>query len=354
MGCVQSIEEREATSRSKAIEKSLKQDGDKAQKEVKLLLLGAGESGKSTIIKQMRIIHDNGFSEEDHRRFKPVIFSNTIMSLIAILKAMEKLRIEFGEERRANDARQVFQVANQGNDTLPFPLELTEAMKRLWADKGVQECFRRSREYQLNDSTKYYLDQLDRLSDPTYRPTQQDILRTRVRTLGIVELQFVLKKLHFRLLDVGGQRTERRKWIHCFQEVTAIIFCAALSCYDLRLAEDDSTNRMVESLKLFDSIVNNELFTDTSVILFLNKKDLFNDKVGISPITICFPEYTGPHTFHEASEYIRHRYIERNRNENKEIYVHITQATDTQNIDFVFKAVTNMIITANLRKSGLT
>lgn len=50
---------------------------------------------------------------------------------------------------------------------------------------------------------------------------------------------------------------------------------------------------MQESLKLFDSICNNKWFTDTSIILFLNKKDLFEEKIKKSPLTICFPEYTG-------------------------------------------------------------
>eukprot|EP00794_Sanderia_malayensis_P019248 gene19248-21176_t len=341
MGCGQSLEEREAISRSKAIEKTLKQDGDKSLKEVKLLLLGAGESGKSTIVKQMKIIHDNGFTEEDYRRYRPVIFSNTIMSLIAILRAMEKLQVPFGTEARINDARRVFETAMRGEDTLQFSEELLEAMKRLWVDKGVRECFS-------------YLDQLERLGSANYRPTEQDILRTRVKTIGIVEIQFTFRKLHFRLLDVGGQRTERRKWIHCFADVTAIIFCAALSCYDLKLAEDEATNRLIESLKLFDSIVNNEWFIDTSVILFLNKKDLFEEKIPFSPLTLCFPEYSGPMLFEPASSYVREKYLERNRNENKEIYVHLTCATDTQNIEFVFKAVTNTIIQANLKKSGLT
>ena len=122
----------------------------------------------------------------------------------------------------------------------------------------------------------------------------------------------------FRLFDVGGQRSERKKWIHCFEDVTAIIFCVAMSEYDQVLHEDETTvkicmqfwlaylveilpiwiffslqNRMQESLKLFDSICNNKWFGDTSIILFLNKKDLFEEKILRSPLTICFPEYTG-------------------------------------------------------------
>lgn len=63
--------------------------------------------------------------------------------------------------------------------------------------------------------------------------------------------------------------------------------------YDLVLAEDEEMNRMIESMKLFDSICNSKWFVETSIILFLNKKDLFEDKIRRSPLTICFPEYTG-------------------------------------------------------------
>ena len=80
---------------------------------------------------------------------------------------------------------------------------------------------------------------LDRISASHYVPTQQDVLRTRVKTTGIVETNFVYKNLNIKLVDVGGQRSERKKWIHCFEGVTAIIFCVAMSEYDLVLAEDD-------------------------------------------------------------------------------------------------------------------
>ena len=158
---------------------------------------------------------------------------------------------------------------------------------------NFQHCFSRSREYQLNDSAAYYLNQLDRIASPHYVPSQQDVLRTRVKTTGIIETQFNFKGLHFKMFDVGGQRSERKKWIHCFEGVTAIIFCVALSGYDLVLAEDEEMNRMMESMKLFDSICNNKWFVETSIILFLNKKDLFEEKIRHSPLTICFPEYKG-------------------------------------------------------------
>ncbi|KAG8563246.1 hypothetical protein GDO81_015989 [Engystomops pustulosus] len=304
MGCTLSAEERAALERSKQIEKNLKEDGISAAKDVKLLLLGAGESGKSTIVKQMKIIHEDGFSGEDVKQYKPVVYSNTIQSLAAIVRAMDTLGIEYGDKERRADAKMVCDVVSRMEDTEPFSPELLSAMMRLWADSGIQECFNRSREYQLNDSAKYYLDSLDRIGAADYQPTEQDILRTRVKTTGIVETHFTFKNLHFRLFDVGGQRSERKKWIHCFEDVTAIIFCVALSGYDQVLHEDETTNRMHESLKLFDSICNNKWFTDTSIILFLNKKDIFQDKIRKSPLTICFPEYTGTHAPSEMSAYI--------------------------------------------------
>lgn len=133
-------------------------------------------------------------------------------------------------------------------------------------------------------------------------PDQQDVLRARVRSTGIEEAEFTFEDLAFRMLDVGGQRSERRKWIHCFDCVTAVIFCVALSEYDQTLREDESQNRMKESLLLFDEICNSLWFKQTAFILFLNKTDLFRDKIAKKDLTCCFPDYTGTdmHTHSDA------------------------------------------------------
>ncbi|XP_035207419.1 G protein alpha o subunit-like, partial [Stegodyphus dumicola] len=291
MGCAMSAEERAALARSRQIERILREDGIQAAKDIKLLLLGAGESGKSTVVKQMRIIHNSGFSEEDLRQYRSMVYSNTIQSMLAILNAMSELEIEYECEARVEDATVVFEAAHRVPDANLFTHQLLTAMKRLWVDRGVLRCYRRSNEYQLNDSAKYFLDELDRLAQIDYLPNEQDVLRTRVKTTGIIEIHFSFKNLNFKLFDVGGQRSERKKWIHCFEDVTAIIFIAAISEYDQVLHEDGVTNRMHESLKLFDSVCNNKWFEDTAIILFLNKKDLFEMKIITSPITTCFPEY---------------------------------------------------------------
>ncbi|XP_033939721.1 guanine nucleotide-binding protein G(i) subunit alpha-2-like [Gymnodraco acuticeps] len=354
MGCTVSAEDKAAAERSKMIDKNLREDGEKAAREVKLLLLGAGESGKSTIVKQMKIIHEDGYSEDECKQYRAVVYSNTIQSIMAIVKAMACLKIDYSSNGRVDDAQQLYSLSAAAEEQGIFPEDLSNVMRRLWGDSGIQSCFKRSREYQLNDSAAYYLNDLERIAKADYIPTQQDVLRTRVKTTGIVETHFTFKELHFKMFDVGGQRSERKKWIHCFEGVTAIIFCVALSAYDLVLAEDEEMNRMHESMKLFDSICNNKWFTETSIILFLNKKDLFEEKIPRSPLNICFPEYTGANKFDEAASYIQTKFEDLNKKrDTKEIYTHFTCATDTKNVQFVFDAVTDVIIKNNLKDCGL-
>ncbi|CAN7992281.1 unnamed protein product [Ixodes hexagonus] len=348
MGCAMSAEERAALARSKQIEKNLKEDGIQAAKDIKLLLLGAGESGKSTIVKQMKIIHDSGFTQEDFKQYKPVVYSNTIQSMVAILRAMPNLGISFGNNEREADAKMVFDVVARMEDTEPFSEELLSAMKRLWTDSGVQECFGRSNEYQLNDSAKYFLDDLDRLGKKEYMPTEQDILRTRVKTTGIVEVHFSFKNLNFKLFDVGGQRSERKKWIHCFEDVTAIIFCVAMSEYDQVLHEDETTRADSRSCHrpLFQHLLNNK-----AVALIFNLIEMVREKLENSDKTLG--QHSSAQEYGEAAAYIQAQFEAKNKSTTKEIYCHMTCATDTTNIQFVFDAVTDVIIANNLRGCGL-
>ncbi|VTJ73318.1 Hypothetical predicted protein [Marmota monax] len=229
-----------------------------------------------------------------------------------------------------------------------------EAIKQVWQDPGIQECYDRRREYQLSDSAKYYLTDIDRIAMPSFVPTQQDVLRVRVPTTGIIEYPFDLENIIFRMVDVGGQRSERRKWIHCFESVTSIIFLVALSEYDQVLAECDNENRMEESKALFKTIITYPWFLNSSVILFLNKKDLLEEKIMYSHLISYFPEYTGPkQDVKAARDFILKLYQDQNPDKEKVIYSHFTCATDTENIRFVFAAVKDTILQLNLREFNL-
>eukprot|EP00163_Fabomonas_tropica_P007430 TRINITY_DN1713_c2_g5_i2.p1 TRINITY_DN1713_c2_g5~~TRINITY_DN1713_c2_g5_i2.p1 ORF type:complete len:353 (-),score=128.43 TRINITY_DN1713_c2_g5_i2:366-1424(-) len=336
-------------SRSNQIDKQLKEGKQAIENEVKLLLLGAGESGKSTIFKQMRIIHQEGYSQEERMAFKDVIYSNTIQSMKVLINGSFTKDIPLDTDDHEQLAERILNLSATGE---AFTAEIGKAIQELWNDKGIQQTFECANEFQLNDSAKYYFDCIDRISDPNYLPTQDDVLRSRVRTTGIVETVFNVGGLQFRMVDVGGQRNERKKWIHCFQDVTAVIFVTSLSEYDQVLYEDETQNRMKESLNLFDEICNSRWFADTSLILFLNKTDLFKEKIAQTDLSVCFPEYTGGKDFDNASKFITDKFLELNKNPNKTVYTHLTCATDTKNVKVIFAAVKDTIVQTSLKKAG--
>ncbi|TMS18915.1 Guanine nucleotide-binding protein G(t) subunit alpha [Larimichthys crocea] len=136
---------------SRELEKKLKEDADKDARTVKLLLLGAGESGKSTIVKQMKIIHQDGYSLEESLEFIVIIYSNTLQSMMAIVKAMNTLNIGYGHSDQQDDARKLMHLADTIEEGT-MPKEMAEIIMRLWKDTGIQACFDRASEYQLNDS----------------------------------------------------------------------------------------------------------------------------------------------------------------------------------------------------------
>jgi hypothetical protein len=182
----------------------------------------------------------------------------------------------------------------------------------LWNDQGIRSTFQHRSHFQLTDSTDYFFDRLSDISAEEYVPTQQDVFRSRVRTTGIVETDFEIRGHHFKMVDVGGQRNERRKWINCFEGVTAVLFVAAISEFDQVLYEDETVNRMHEALSLFGSTVNSKTFFQTDIILFLNKRDLFAEKLKLAPLIA-----TGSQDYGICVRYMENEFISLNKNKNR-------------------------------------
>lgn len=328
------------------IEKLLKQEKRESLKCYKLLLLGTGEAGKSTFIKQMRIIHGKGFCEDDCKAYIEFVHQNIMNSMYAIIEAMKQFNIPFHGKRRYLDR---IISANSRSSSFAISQEQFKVIRKLWHDKGIQEAYRRRNEYQLSDSTSYFMSRLDIISKTNYIPTVQDILHVRVPTTGIVEHKFHVNNIDFQMIDVGGQRSERRKWLHFFDNVTSVIFLASLSEYDQKLSEDQTTNRLKESLELYRGIVGNPWFEQASIILFLNKKDLLEEKIKYSHLEHYFPSFTGPkRNVIAAQKYILSLFAEVNAEHFINFYSHFTCATDTKNSQVVFESVKDTILKKNL------
>lgn len=353
MGCHESKteEQKEADKRTKMIENELKRAKSEMTKEIKLLLLGTGESGKSTVAKQMKIIHTDGFTKDDLLSYKPIVFHNTVSSMKTLIQAAtEQFNYTLNTDIMPRAERIVATVLTEETSTLST--QLAEDIKELWKDNIIQKTYERNNEFQLIDGAQYCFENVDRFTESGYIPTQDDVLRVRARTAGIIETTFVVKDTRFKMLDVGGQRSERKKWIHCFEDVTAIIYCVALNEYDMKLYEDETVNRMAESLELFEEICNSKWFSNTAIIIFFNKDDLFRIKVKKVSIKVLFQDYQGGLNYDDALKYIQGAFIGRNHHEKKSLFVHVTCATDTEHIRVVFDACREIIIRQNLERLG--
>jgi guanine nucleotide-binding protein subunit alpha-12 len=159
-----------------------------------------------------------------------------------------------------------------------------------------------------------------------------------------------VKGIPFNFIDVGGQRSQRQKWYQCFAGITSILFLAAASEFDQVLMEDRKTNRLQESCDIFETIINNKSFANVSIILFLNKIDLLEEKIKRISIGDYFPDFKGnPRDMEAVKAFELHLFDSRRRERSKPLFHHFTCAVDTENIKHVFQDVKDTILHDNLR-----
>jgi len=275
-----------------------------AMNEIKILLLGHKGSGKSTLLKRMKLIH-SGYTDSDRGLYRKIIFSNAIQHMRSILEALPDLGIALRPENDPHCTTILSLPSQTEHDILPP--DVYDAIRTLWLDPGIQESVRRSSEISLDGSAVYYLESIDRIAAPEYRPTDQDILLSRSKATGITETTFQVGESTYNFLDISGQRGYRKKWMHCFEQVTALLFLVGLSDYDQVSLENEGVNQVQDTLTLFDSICDSRWFANTPVIILLNKTDLFAEKLHYSPPGNYFPNYQGGSDYDAACEYFLHR-----------------------------------------------
>jgi hypothetical protein len=227
----------------------------------------------------MKLIYGEAYSEEEKKKQLATVYMNTLQAIKILCEQTTAFHLE-GEV----EAQDAFIAIRGIDDTEEITVTVGDHIKTLWQDPGIQKVWARRNEYQIIEAVQYFFNKIDEIKQPTFVPQENDIVHCRVRTAGIVTEVYNIDGTVFEMYDVGGQRNERKKWIHCFEGVTAVIFVAAISEYDQNLFEDVNTNRMTEALNLFDDICNNAFFTQSSMILFLNKRDLFEVKVKVKLI----------------------------------------------------------------------
>ncbi|GAA5821134.1 hypothetical protein JCM10212_006432 [Sporobolomyces blumeae] len=357
MGCMGSHEDDDSR-RTKSIEEDLKATKKALRTTIRTLMLGPGESGKSTVVKQLRLAYSSPFSREERERFREVVFMNTLQSMQATLFGFEATNTDFPSERQKLASFLLMLEAEDVLDpaTLSFNPSVAKAIQAIWAEPATKLVVANRSKFQLNDSAEYFFDAIPRTSAVNYLPTDEDILHTRVQNTGIVEENFFLEGTKVVVIDVGGQRSERKKWIHCFEDVQLLLFVASISEYDQYLFEDESQPRLTETLALWEGIASSPWFRKTPIVLFLNKTDILEAKVAANPQSIpkFLPLYTGsPSDVHSIKMYLLSRFKALHRHRDRTLYTHFTCATDTQAIRPILAAVMESVVVESFAHLGI-
>eukprot|EP01133_Synstelium_polycarpum_P013885 gene13885-16379_t len=352
----------EARQKSKEIDKSIQKESS-TPLVLKLLLLGASDSGKSTLFKQMKIIQENGgFSEKELEENRVLIFENIISQMNILLEALYCDRGSMSEPgddlmyfddplnfERGVRVKHAYHLLTAGETLTDWPIIISDIIQ-LWQSCEIQHQFNTredgTKNFQLNDSAPYFLSNLGAYSTESFIPTEQDVLRIRTKTTSVTEADYTFRGLRFKMVDVGGQKSYRRKWIHCFDNVSAVLFVASLNSYDQVLEEDGTTNRLQDSLQLFNEIANSKWFEKSAMVLFLNKTDLFKDKIKRIPLSRYF-NFPGPASTKSAATFISNLFSSQIKHK-RQLYLHLTCAVDTTNVKFVFQSVIDDLLKKSL------
>jgi len=268
------------------------------------------------------------------------------------LRSMQKLLLENERSGNLELEGKLQELATAVLRAEEITVAVADAIAILWESPDIKLLYETHQNINLPTSANYFFDNARRFGDEKFWPTEEDILRAKLKTSGILETKFSVNAIEFTVVDVGGQRSERRKWLHCFTGVTAVLFLVALDEYNKTLEEDPSMNRMVESLNLFESITSSAYFEKCPIILFLNKSDVFREKIEkypLSDVSDISPD--DAKQYDKALEHIKQKYCSVFRGRSS-LYPYTTCALDRDNCAKIFTSARDIFLGAALQSSG--
>jgi len=338
-GCLTKNSKPYKADEAQIIETSVEDGGN--NQHMKVILLGAGECGKSTVVKQLKSIYKIELTDEDLTYYKTTIHQNTLESIQTFIENAEKFGFSWENEKEKEAAER---IKGFSLDRL-LSKEIAKDIADIWQTKAIQDTFKRRHEFWNLDASVYYFENVLRFAEDSYTPTEDDRIMTRVRTTGIVTTEFEENGVRFEVVDVAGQKSERRKWMHCFKNVKAIVFVVSLAGYNQVMFEDSTNNRMLEELNLFQQIANNLLFVDVPIYLLLNKKDLFESMIAETDLGKCFPEFKAGNNLHEAMRFVQLQFEKKLESNQNRLKVNFIAARYKKDIKYTWEEITENLIT---------
>jgi len=305
----------------------------------KVLCLGSGEAGKSTLVKQLIFVHRKKLPDDERKQYIRILHNNTIQCMQSFIRAAEAYEYAFSPEENVSAA--VINAHDARNEMTP---QMVDDIVRLWRSQAIAKAYERRSEFWHLEASDYYFENCHRFVEIDFTPTDEDIVMCRKRTTGVVVTEFGYGGINWSVVDVGGQRSERRKWLHCFDNVKAVIWLVSLADYNNVLFEDKTVNRMHESLELFESTMRQDVFRDVPIFLFFNKKDLFEEMIKRRGIEVCFPEYKGLNEIGPSLKYITDQFQKRLPAWKEPAHVCFLAARVRKDVQYCFEEVKNTLL----------
>ncbi|KAJ3219659.1 hypothetical protein HK099_004624 [Clydaea vesicula] len=295
----------------------------------KVLILGSSDAGKSTLIRGMRIKYVKNFTLEEKEYFKLIIHKNIIDTLKKLIKYYikncnlknngtdQKVQLQLSTNASVNmeDFYLYLNLFKSHDFKCRLSSEIKNAVQVTWNNEIIKKIFFNKTQCGINiqDTTIYYFNDLQRLLDEQFSPTELDVLYLKNATKTVTETVIHTRTMNIKLFDVGGQKRLRNSWTPFFDDVSMILFVVALSSYNQMMKEDPTVNRLNDSFTLFESLANNKLLRGCKFILLLNKIDLLAEKLKLIPLKTYFNDYEGGADTKLAKNYFRKKFLEKSK-----------------------------------------
>jgi GTPase SAR1 family protein len=306
------------------------------------LLLGAGDSGKTVFFNQFRTRwgkNGDSWVQKEHGPIENAIYANIITSIGTFHRVIEEGRGTCKDSSNNDKILAYGRLIDTENLIIMgrnlWTLEFFKEICQVLSDPGYLKMLEDyGWKYHIPDGFPYFIQNINRLQPPNFNVTVEDALHMRRKTTGVVEAQI---GEGITIVDTGGQRNERKKWGQ-FQKDRKCVFMVSLSDFDQVCYEDDVTNRMLESLELFDDTINHR-YRGHDVILIFTKLDIFREKMRHKDLSIAFPDYFGGRNDEYALEFIISKFLERDQSGEFRIQYYYCNLMDGPEVEKIIRSI---------------
>lgn len=343
-----------ARKRSRKIDSEMLQEFHESCKGIKVLILGTSNSGKSTAIKQLRVLYGEPYTEKELQKFRRLVHSNTLSFIVQLYE----LALEEGDGiLSAKDENDVYCISPAAE----IDESTANLINRLWMDPGIQQAYLDRAKAEIPESAKYFITKASEFAGEDYLPSPSDILQIRIPTKTLVTTNIEIDGTPFTFYDVSAQENSRKKWLHQFKNVEVILFVASLGDFNVISSQDPTRIKLDLALEMFKEVMETEEFKEKSTILLLNKFDVLQDKIkqNIDPSEIHDPSGKKPwHNYESGKKVSAARaqtyFVDRFKACHKRAkppLIRCACALESESIDEVFREMENTIIKDYMKQS---